>query len=81
MNYNTFVFGICFSQRSNYIYYGDGDGVLKKWDVNNGNIVFDEHINSRHIWRVKLSIDGKCLFTCSLDKTVKLLDPSNFVVA
>eukprot|EP00792_Barthelona_sp_PAP020_P006736 TRINITY_DN3068_c10_g1_i1.p1 TRINITY_DN3068_c10_g1~~TRINITY_DN3068_c10_g1_i1.p1 ORF type:complete len:405 (-),score=96.33 TRINITY_DN3068_c10_g1_i1:943-2157(-) len=77
---NASIFGICFSNCSNYVYSCDNEGTLKKWDINNCMVVLEKIIHSNSVWRIKLSKDSRHLLTCSDDKTVKLVDPCHFSV-
>eukprot|EP00792_Barthelona_sp_PAP020_P008177 TRINITY_DN3202_c0_g1_i1.p1 TRINITY_DN3202_c0_g1~~TRINITY_DN3202_c0_g1_i1.p1 ORF type:complete len:400 (+),score=85.59 TRINITY_DN3202_c0_g1_i1:38-1237(+) len=74
------VYGIVFSDCSNYLYSGDISGTLKKWNINNGSIVLEEKIHSHYIWRVKLVLDGKHLLTASADRTAQLINSDDFSV-
>eukprot|EP00792_Barthelona_sp_PAP020_P006560 TRINITY_DN3030_c4_g11_i1.p1 TRINITY_DN3030_c4_g11~~TRINITY_DN3030_c4_g11_i1.p1 ORF type:complete len:339 (-),score=46.40 TRINITY_DN3030_c4_g11_i1:486-1502(-) len=77
---DTFVYGICFSHCSNYVYSGDKNGNLKKWVVENGNVVMERTVHSGGFWNIKLSADDKHLLTSNVDKTASLFDPENFSV-
>eukprot|EP00792_Barthelona_sp_PAP020_P009065 TRINITY_DN3266_c1_g2_i9.p1 TRINITY_DN3266_c1_g2~~TRINITY_DN3266_c1_g2_i9.p1 ORF type:complete len:402 (-),score=64.40 TRINITY_DN3266_c1_g2_i9:271-1476(-) len=80
-----YVYCICFSLCSNYLYSGDHDGKIRKWDIHNGvgvldSVVLESNIHSSWIWRMILSSDGKYLLTAGNDKTVKLIEASDFSV-
>eukprot|EP00792_Barthelona_sp_PAP020_P008632 TRINITY_DN3233_c3_g2_i1.p1 TRINITY_DN3233_c3_g2~~TRINITY_DN3233_c3_g2_i1.p1 ORF type:complete len:401 (+),score=89.76 TRINITY_DN3233_c3_g2_i1:93-1295(+) len=71
---STYVFGICFSPCSNFIYSGDLDGTLKKWEIKKESVILEDKIHFSWIWRIKLSSNGKYLLSASGDKTAKMID-------
>eukprot|EP00792_Barthelona_sp_PAP020_P007817 TRINITY_DN3171_c3_g1_i1.p1 TRINITY_DN3171_c3_g1~~TRINITY_DN3171_c3_g1_i1.p1 ORF type:complete len:403 (+),score=88.65 TRINITY_DN3171_c3_g1_i1:321-1529(+) len=71
--------GICFSPCSNFIYSGDNDGDVKKWDLNNGEVVMNNRVHSEFISRLKISSDYKYMLCCG-DKNVKFIDTDNLKV-
>eukprot|EP00792_Barthelona_sp_PAP020_P009059 TRINITY_DN3266_c1_g2_i3.p1 TRINITY_DN3266_c1_g2~~TRINITY_DN3266_c1_g2_i3.p1 ORF type:complete len:393 (-),score=69.81 TRINITY_DN3266_c1_g2_i3:56-1234(-) len=80
-----YVYSICFSLCSNYLYSGDHDGKMRKFDIHKGvggldSIVLESNIHSSWIWRMILSSDGKYLLTAGNDKTAKLLKASDLSV-
>eukprot|EP00792_Barthelona_sp_PAP020_P006702 TRINITY_DN3058_c1_g8_i1.p1 TRINITY_DN3058_c1_g8~~TRINITY_DN3058_c1_g8_i1.p1 ORF type:complete len:416 (-),score=80.25 TRINITY_DN3058_c1_g8_i1:152-1399(-) len=77
---NAGIYGICFSRCSNYIYSGDMNGKVKKWDIKNGNIVLEKKVHFDWIWRVELSSDNTHLLSGSYDNTAQLINTQNFSV-
>eukprot|EP00792_Barthelona_sp_PAP020_P014185 TRINITY_DN9862_c0_g1_i1.p1 TRINITY_DN9862_c0_g1~~TRINITY_DN9862_c0_g1_i1.p1 ORF type:complete len:416 (-),score=93.63 TRINITY_DN9862_c0_g1_i1:309-1520(-) len=71
---------VCFSHCCNYLYSTDGNGTVKKWNVNNSSVVLSKKIHSTQTWRLKLSLDNKYLLTGSDDKTAKVVDIQDFSV-
>eukprot|EP00792_Barthelona_sp_PAP020_P007885 TRINITY_DN3176_c3_g5_i1.p1 TRINITY_DN3176_c3_g5~~TRINITY_DN3176_c3_g5_i1.p1 ORF type:complete len:415 (-),score=63.11 TRINITY_DN3176_c3_g5_i1:143-1357(-) len=52
---NSAVNGICFSHCCNYIYSGDNNGIIKKWDICSGDVVLENNTKAKWIWRLKIS--------------------------
>eukprot|EP00792_Barthelona_sp_PAP020_P006586 TRINITY_DN3030_c4_g9_i1.p1 TRINITY_DN3030_c4_g9~~TRINITY_DN3030_c4_g9_i1.p1 ORF type:complete len:401 (-),score=74.62 TRINITY_DN3030_c4_g9_i1:862-2064(-) len=75
------LLGICFSHCGNFLFSGDGKGNLKKWDINNSEVVLETQLFTHKVNRIKLSTDCKHLLTSSeADYTAKLVDSENFSV-
>eukprot|EP00792_Barthelona_sp_PAP020_P006701 TRINITY_DN3058_c1_g7_i1.p1 TRINITY_DN3058_c1_g7~~TRINITY_DN3058_c1_g7_i1.p1 ORF type:complete len:296 (-),score=52.22 TRINITY_DN3058_c1_g7_i1:14-901(-) len=78
LNNDSSVGAVVFSNCSNYVYTGCGDGYLKKWDIHDGNVVLATEINASWICKVKLSCDGKHLLIGGGNKFAMLVNPDNF---
>eukprot|EP00792_Barthelona_sp_PAP020_P006751 TRINITY_DN3068_c1_g2_i1.p1 TRINITY_DN3068_c1_g2~~TRINITY_DN3068_c1_g2_i1.p1 ORF type:complete len:427 (+),score=83.88 TRINITY_DN3068_c1_g2_i1:40-1281(+) len=76
---NSPLFVVCFSHCSKYLYSGDEDGNLWKYDAKNGNVLKIATL-PEGIWKLKLSADGKHLLTGINDSSAKLVESQNLSV-
>eukprot|EP00792_Barthelona_sp_PAP020_P009625 TRINITY_DN3310_c1_g2_i1.p1 TRINITY_DN3310_c1_g2~~TRINITY_DN3310_c1_g2_i1.p1 ORF type:complete len:423 (-),score=103.29 TRINITY_DN3310_c1_g2_i1:275-1543(-) len=71
---DTSVYGIIFSHCDNFLYSGDYNGNIKKWDISRGEVILQKQNHQKHVWRLKNSPNGKYFITGSEDGIVNLID-------
>lgn len=70
------IFSIAISPRENFLFTGGRSAMLKIWEDAVPLKVINAHWY--HIKDISFSPSGKIFTTCSMDKTIKLWDASNF---
>eukprot|EP00792_Barthelona_sp_PAP020_P004246 TRINITY_DN1992_c0_g1_i1.p1 TRINITY_DN1992_c0_g1~~TRINITY_DN1992_c0_g1_i1.p1 ORF type:complete len:401 (+),score=83.48 TRINITY_DN1992_c0_g1_i1:118-1320(+) len=70
----TFVYCICFSHCSNYIYFNGNCGNLQKLDIYNENLVCQSEIHLNHVEKLKISTTGEYILSASHDSIANLIN-------
>ena len=68
------VQSIVLSPDQKKLFISDSEGQLKAWEIESRTILTDGKVHENTILSMKLSNDGKFLYTGSFDKSAKILN-------